>query len=290
MNELVILTGQSGSGITSSKYVFEELGYYIVENIPFDAVNSTLEAFVNNDYKTNKFCLIISLIKAHKVLDLAKKNPHFKTRLVLLTCDLIEIQKRYRLSRHVHPRCFMQKISLKKAIELDLKESQDLFAYADIYIDTTSLNIKALRFNLYNRLSNHVGENITTISFISFGYKNGTPMDLDMIFDVRDIPNPYWVESLRELNGLDQPVIDYMKSFPITQEIIDNIVKFLDFQLECVQQTGRPMYNIGIACSGGQHRSTYVANYLSKHFSNKYRTVVFHRDSPDLNEENLGLI
>ena len=287
MLELVILTGQSGSGITSSKYVLEELGYYIVENIPAEATEVVLQSFINGVYKTKKFCLIVSIFEAKKILELAKSNPQFVTRLILLTADPLEIGKRYRLSRHVHPRCFIQKISLEKAIELDFKERNALVQDADIYIDTTSLSIKAFRFKLYNRLSNHIGDNITTISFISFGYKNGTPLDLDMIFDVRDIPNPYWVDELKSLNGLDEPVINYMKSFPVTQEIIDNIVKFLEFHLECVQKTGRPIYNIGIACSGGQHRSTYVADYLTKHFKKQYKTEVFHRDSPELNEENI---
>lgn len=287
MLELIILTGQSGSGITSSKYVLEELGYYIVENTPYDATEAVLRSFVNGNYKTKKFCLIVSIFEAKKILDLAKSNAQFATRLILLTADPLEIGRRYRLSRHVHPRCFIQKISLEKAIDLDIKERNTLFQDADIYIDTTSLSIKAFRFNLYNRLSNHIGDNITTISFISFGYKNGTPLDLDMIFDVRDIPNPYWVDELKSLNGLDQPVIDYMNSFPITQKIIDNIIKFLEYHLECVQKTGRPIYNIGVACSGGQHRSTYVADYLAKHFEKQYKTEVFHRDSPELNEENV---
>ncbi|HNX16054.1 MAG TPA: RNase adapter RapZ [Bacilli bacterium] len=286
MFQLDILTGPSGSGITSAKFVFEELGYYIVVNSPYEATESILNSFLSGSYKTNKFCLVVSIFDAKKILEFAKKNPQFHTRLVLLYADRIEIQKRYRLSRHVHPRCFTQKISLDQAIDLDYKESNDLFQDADIYIDTTALSIKALRINLYNKLSDRIGENITAISFISFGYKNGTPMDLDMVFDVRDIPNPYWVDDLKPLNGLDKPVIDYMNSFPETHQIIDNIVKFLEFHLECVQKTGRPIYNIGIACSGGQHRSTYVAHYLAEHFKNKYKTRVFHRDSPELNEDN----
>lgn len=287
MFELLIVTGQSGSGITSSKYVLEELGYYIVENTPYDATEAVLNSFVNGTYKTKKFCLIVSIFEAKKIFELVKSNSQFATRLILLTADPLEIQKRYRLSRHVHPRCFIQKITLEKAIEFDFKERNALVQDADIYIDTTSLSIKAFRFKLYNRLSNHIGDNITTISFISFGYKNGTPLDLDMIFDVRDIPNPYWVDELKSLNGLDEPVIKYMKSYPVTQQIIDNIVKFLEFHLECVQKTGRPIYNIGVACSGGQHRSTYVADYLAKHFKEQYKTEVFHRDSPELNEKNI---
>jgi len=287
MLELNILTGPSGSGISSSKFVFEELGYYIVENAPFEATDAILKSFLSNAYKTKKFCLVVSLFDAKQILEISRKYSEFKTKLILLSADPNEIRKRYRLSRHVHPRCLTQQISLGKAIELDNKETANLFSDADIYIDTSTLSIKSLRINLYNKLTGKKDENITSIYFVSFGYKNGTPMDLDMIFDVRNIPNPYWIDNLKALNGTDKQVIDYMNSFPETQKIIDNIVRFLEIHLAYVQKTGRPIYNIGVACSGGQHRSTYVANYLAEHFSHQYKTEAIHRDSPELNKDYL---
>ena len=114
----------------------------------------------------------------------------------------------------------------------------------------------------------------------TFGIKNGIPQGIDEFLDVRAIPNPYWVEELKALTGEDQKVIDYMRSFPITQEILDNITNYLESHLKEIQKTGRGSYTIGIACSGGQHRSTYVANYLTEYFSNIYRTHVVHRDIP----------
>lgn len=285
MKELKILTGPSGSGITSCKFVFEELGYYIVENAPTSSVEAVLEAFNQPPVGINKFCLIVPIGVAQRVLDIARQHPEFKTELVLLTCDPNEIRKRYRLSRHAHPKTVGRKLSLDQAIDLDVKEATSLFSEADIYIDTTALGIKFLRINLYNKLTGSSGENITSIYFISFGYKNGIPTDMDMIFDVRTIPNPYWVDELKVLNGADQAVIDYMQSFPETQQVLDNIVNYLQFHLAQVQKRGRPIYNIGIACSGGQHRSTYVANYLATYFSKKYKTQAIHRDSPALNEE-----
>lgn len=283
MLELTILTGPSGSGITSAKFVFEELGYYIVENAPYEATDAILDSFKSKTYKTHRFCLIVSLFDAKRIYEKAKEDQSFKTILVLLTADKNEIFKRYRLSRHVHPRCLTQQIDLDKAVELDNKEAINLFSDADIYIDTSTLNIKSLRNNLYNKLTHRSGNDNTSIYFISFGYKNGTPIDLDMIFDVRTIPNPYWVDELKSLNGTDQAVIDYMNSFPETKKIIANIVTFLESHLEDIQKSGRAIYNIGIACSGGQHRSTYVANYLADYFSKKYKTEAQHRDSPELN-------
>ena len=119
---------------------------------------------------------------------------------------------------------------------------------------------------------------------MSFGFKNGSPAGVDDIIDVRVLPNPYWVEELAPLNGKDKPVIDYINSFPITQEFLTNLTHYLDFLLEEVQKMERPSYTIGIACSGGQHRSTFVAEYLGKHYKDKYKVKVVHRDSPYLNK------
>ena len=124
------------------------------------------------------------------------------------------------------------------------------------------------------------------VNFISFGFKNGTPSGLDMIFDVRNIPNPYWVENLKELTGYDLEVIEYMKSFPQTRTLLNRITTFLSSHLPEMQGCGRTSYNIGIACSGGQHRSTFVANYLKEYYSDNYVTHVMHRDTPELNERN----
>lgn len=284
MLELKILTGPSGSGITSAKFIFEELGYYIVENPPLGSVEAVLTSFTSGNYRTKRFCLIVPISVAGEILKTVKENPSFKSELVLLATDPKEIIKRYRLSRHMHPRCFERKMGLEKAISLDNEEVGALLSSADIYIDTTALSVKSLRMNLYHKLTDSSKEGITSIYFVSFGYKNGMPMDMDMIFDVRSIPNPYWVEELKSLNGNDEPVIQYMNSFPETKEIIDNIISFLQVHLAYVQKTGRANYNIGIACSGGQHRSTYVANVLAKHFAGQYKTQAVHRDSPALNE------
>lgn len=285
MMELVILSGPSGSGISSARFVFEELGYYIVENCPLSTCKATLDAFDSLNYRNNKFCMIVSIDNAKKVNEIASLDNRFHNKLVLLYSTKEEIIKRYRLSRHAHPRALQTNVSLDSAIELDIKNVNELISDATIYINTSSLTIKQLRIILYQQLDNHTNEAITTVNFISFGYKNGVPLDLDMMFDVRTLPNPYWVESLKELDGGDKEVIDYINSFPITKTIINNIIDYLSIHLKEIQKSGRGFYNIGIVCSGGKHRSTYVANLLKKHFENDYRTTVVHRDSPYLNKE-----
>ena len=283
MKQLFILSGPSGSGVSSSKFVFEELGYYVIDNAPAEITESLLDVLCdNNDAKG--FCLMPRIEGAERVLEIAKRDERFETKFILLETEKDELIKRYALSRHAHPRSILQKMSLERAIDLDVKDVDRLTKFADYEIDTTRLTIKELRINLYNKLTGKDTENITKITFVSFGLKNGIPVGLDAMFDVRIIPNPYWIEKLSSLTGEDQEVIDYIMSFDVTHELLDQIVSYLDYYIPKMQELGRASYTVGIACSGGQHRSTFVANYLANHFKDKYDVSAVHRDSPELNK------
>lgn len=284
MKRLVILSGPSGSGVTSARIVFEELGYYIVEGAPVDTISYVLKSFKEGKYKTDLFCLIVGVQDTRKVFEVAKKETFFNTSICLLTASKESILKRYTLTRHTHPRSVLSKITLEKAVDADLVDAVNIYPDADFTIDTTCLTPKELRRQILSRYQSEETEQEFAVTFMSFGLKNGLPMALDMLFDVRNIPNPYWVPALKELTGLDKPVVDYMLSFPKTQEFLDELVRFIEYQLSEVKASERSSYVIGIACSGGQHRSTFVADYLAKHFSKKYKTVALHRDTPELNE------
>lgn len=283
MKNIVIMTGPSGSGLSSAEFVFEELGYFIMKNPPVNSIEAILND-INNDDHFNNFCLMVNSIFAEKIIKLCKSRNDAKYRFIALNCNENELNKRYSLSRHVHPRASAFNLSTSDAIKLDIKDILNVVNEVDLYIDTTSLSVKSLRTRLYKFLENIEEDQITSVTFISFGIKNGIPQGIDEFLDVRMIPNPYWVDELKELTGEDQKVIDYMMSFPTTQEVLDNMVAYLKKQLMQVRKEERGSYTIGIACSGGQHRSTFVANYLAKQFSKDYRTQVIHRDSPNLNK------
>ena len=284
MNKLVILSGPSGSGISSCRFVFEELGFYVVENTPGELVPQLLDLYVKKAISARGLCIMPSISSAKSTYEYAKKDERFKTTLIVLDTQKDEILKRYALSRHDHPRAILFGVPLEKAIELDIKDAEELGAIADIYIDTTDLTSKELRNFIYNKIENKKTNNATKVTFMSFGFKNGTPAGVDDIIDVRILPNPYWVAELAPMNGRDKPVIDYINSFPVTEKFLKHLVDYIEFLLEEVQKSERPSYTIGIACSGGQHRSTYVADYLGNHFKDKYNVAVIHRDSPYLNK------
>ncbi len=284
MKNIVLITGTAGSGLSSAEYVFEELGYFVVKNVPPVSLNSVVDEFLKNK-KYKNVAIVAHAINARESIEAIKDRKDANYRIIVLSCEKEELLKRYALTRRVHPRVVTQKVSATKAIELDIDEIVSVKKYANLFIDTTALTVKQLRTRLYKFLENVEEDRITSVNFMSFGLKNGIPQGMDMFFDVRLIPNPYWVEDLKELTGEDQEVIDYMNSYPVTQEIINNIVNYLKVYIKDLVKSGRGSYTIGVACSGGQHRSTYVANYLSDYFSKEYRTQVFHRDCPQLNKE-----
>ena len=284
MNRLIVLTGPSGSGLSSAKYVFEESGFYIVENPPKDLITNLLDTFEKMSKKIHNFCLILNIADAKETIDIIRQNKKFKSKVILLLAGKQELIKRYALTRHVHIRSVMENIPLEKAIDEDLKDANIIAPEADASLDTSSLSIKLLHKFVNEFVDFYKQDKGMVVNFISFGLKNGTPSGLDMVFDVRSIPNPYWVEGLKELTGYDKPVIDYMNKFPQTKTLLNRIVTFLSSQLSEVKESGRTTYNVGIACSGGQHRSTYVAHYLCDYFSDTYITNVIHRDTSSLND------
>ena len=284
MNRLVVLTGVAGSGVSSAKYVFEEEGFYIVENPPKELIPDLLESFNNRSKKIHNFCLILNVSEVKESLPILKKNKNFKTKIILLMAGKQELIKRYALTRHVHVRSVMENLPLEKAIEKDLIDANALVPEVDLSLDTSSISVKLMRQFVREFIDMSSKDKGMIVNFVSFGLKNGTPSGLDMIFDVRSIPNPYWVEELKELTGYDQKVIDYMNKFPQTKTLLNRITTFLSSQLHESQEGGRTSYNVGIACSGGQHRSTYVAKFLADYFSDTYITNVIHRDTSELNE------
>ena len=283
MKNVVLLTGSAGSGLSSAEYVFEELGYYVSKNIPSSSIETVVSDLLSSNNKFQNICLIVHAYNANETYKLLSKRKDASYCFVVLRCEKEELLKRYALTRRVHPRSVTDKIAPTEAIEGDVKDILEVSKYADYLIDTTSLTVKELRAKLYKYLANVNESKMTSVNFVSFGIKNGIPQGIDCFFDVRLIPNPYWVEELRELNGTDQKVIDYMLSFDITEKVIGDIVKYLEHYLKELQKSGRANYTIGIGCSGGQHRSTYVANYLAEYFSKEYRTQAIHKDSPKLN-------
>ena len=285
MKKIYILTGPSGAGASTAKFVFEELGFYILENFPAVLTNELIGKVIANRPETENVCLIPRISEAKALFLELKKHSEFEIVTILLDCSSEELIRRYALTRHTHPMSALSGIGLEDAIKNDLALVNQLRGRCDLYIDTSKTTIKELRTTLYNKIENlDSKKGITTVKFVSFGMKNGIQKDIDMMIDCRILPNPFWVESLKDKTGEDIDVIDYLNSYPETGHFLDNTIAYLEYHLAEMQKSGRGYYVVGVACSGGQHRSTYVANYLKKYFGKKYKTLAYHRDSPELNK------
>lgn len=282
MVELIIFTGVSGGGKTLGMQCFEESGYQVTDNIPVAVADEYFNVIEKEPDKYKKVALTVSLFNAKETFELALKHKSFETKFVGITCSEAVLNERFRLTRKLHPRQ-VEGLSLDQCIKEDLAEIRKLRDYFGFFIDTTKLSKNEFRNVIFDTCLEN--RHKFTVSFYSFGYKISVPQDIETVFDVRLLPNPYWVPELKNKNGFDKEVIDYVLSAPETKEYLKNIIKYLDFYLEELKKNDRNHASIGIACSGGQHRSVVIANYLCEYYSKKYVTNVSHKDLPRKPEE-----
>ena len=277
MIELVIVTGAYGAGKSLAAQAFEEAGFYVTDRIPLGVIDSFFNELQNNQDKYTRVALTVENDIALETYKKAKKYQEFSIKFLGITCDANTLNERYRLSRKVHPK-EPHGMSLEEAINSDLDNMKKLRDYFDVYIDTAKMTKNEFRNRIYDAVIGK--EKKFTVAFISFGYKIAVPQDIETVFDVRLLPNPFWVPALREKTGLDQEVKDYVLNAPETKEYLKHVFAYLDFYLEELKKNDRKHATIGFACSGGQHRSVAIAEYVAKHYAEKYHTSVTHKDLP----------
>lgn len=276
MIELDIITGIGGAGKSSALYTFEENGFYVTDNVPFEVAEKLFETFIKDPKKYAKVALAVSLEIALKIYELAKNYGDFHINFIGLYCEKAELLSRYRLSRRKHPKEAVG-LPLEEAIDLEIKQINEMRLSFTHFIDTSKLSISEFRKQLiFVALGSH--QNDFVVTFVSFGYKRSVPQDVETVFDVRLLPNPYWVPELRHLNGLDEKIIHYVLDNDVTKEFLEHVISYLDYYLPRLKQSERTHATIGIACSGGQHRSVVIAEYLNKHYSKEYKTRVIHKE------------
>lgn len=281
MTELIIFTGVSGGGKTLAMQHFEESGFFVTDNIPVIVIKNFFDEINKNPKKYPKVALTVSLENAKEAFELVKNYKNFKVKCIGITCSAEILNQRFRLTRKLHPKQATG-VPLEKCIEDDLSYIRSLRDYFDIFVDTTKLSKTEFRNVIFDTCLGN--EHKFTVSFYSFGYKISVPQDIETVFDVRLLPNPYWVSELKNLNGNDQAVKDYVLNAPETKEYLKHVINYLDFYLAELKKNDRNHASIGIACSGGQHRSVVIANYLCEYYSKQYTTNVSHKDLPKDNK------
>ncbi|MCE9687091.1 RNase adapter RapZ [Shewanella sp. AS16] len=277
--KLVIVSGRSGSGKSVALRVLEDLGYYCVDNLPLQLIGSLLEQFKGSNDLVAISIDVRNMPEQEKVLEqqLARLPQGTELSSFYLNASDKVLLKRYSETRRLHP-LSKSKVSLQEAIKLEGKLLEPVSKLVDHYIDTSNLNIYELSDQVRQILLGSVDKELV-INFESFGFKHGMPTEADFMFDVRFLPNPHWEAELRPLTGLDEPVQDFLSRQPLVNKFIWQIENLLETWLPHLERNNRSYLTIAIGCTGGQHRSVYVAEQLAKRFANgKHKVQARHRE------------
>lgn len=284
---LTIITGMSGAGKTVAVQCLEDMGYFCIDNLPPMLLVKFIEMIRQSQSKMDKIAVVMDLRgraffrHLSKALDeVARKDFIIQQVLFLEASDEVLI-RRYKETRRNHPLAPQGRIS--EGIKRERKLLSEIKGRAQIILDSSNLKPVQLRHKIQELFSEGKDETFSVHVF-SFGFKYGSPIDADLLFDVRFLPNPYYIEKLRPQTGLDDAVSSYVLKYPETQQFLTKLIDLLDFTLPYYHKEGKRQIVIGIGCTGGQHRSVTIAEYLCRHFAAKYRTVVTHRDM----EKRLG--
>ncbi|OUS31719.1 RNase adaptor protein RapZ [Gammaproteobacteria bacterium 45_16_T64] len=280
---LIIISGRSGSGKTTALHVLEDIGYYCVDNLPapllpaltlqltLEAASTVTKIAVGIDARNNQN----QLQRFDEALD-ALKPIDIDVDIIYLDADSKTLLKRFSETRRKHPGT-KSNVSLSEAIEKEKQLLDPIARAADLKIETSQLNLHDLRDLIHQRIDSE--RQGMSLLFKSFGFKYGIPVDADLVFDARCLPNPYWVPELRTQSGLDQGVIDFLSKEPPVKEMHSDIVSYLERWLPRFAANNRSYMTVAIGCTGGHHRSVYLTEALHKHFENTFaNTQTRHRD------------
>ena len=278
-----VISGTSGSGKTIALQVLEDLGFYCIDNIPASLISELAARVLGNNTPEHNCAISIDARNQDFIGDLEEifKNLNsfnLDTQIIFLDADDQTLLKRYSETRRKHPLSDAD-TSLAEAIAKERHLLQHIAKIADTTINTAHTTPHELR-SLIRDASEQGGEHSLTLQFKSFGFKYGTPNDLDFMFDVRCLPNPHWQADLKALTGLDEKVISFLSEQPLCDEMYLNIQQFVENWLPHFIDDNRNYISVGIGCTGGQHRSVYLAQKLNAYFSNKsnIRTLIRHRE------------
>ncbi|MCL5426016.1 MAG: RNase adapter RapZ [Gammaproteobacteria bacterium] len=266
--QLVIISGRSGSGKSIALQALEDLGYYAIDNLPAMLLGSLVDELRDQGERTH---LAVS-IDARNLPGALERLPaqleelrqrQIDFQVIYLTTDARILLERYSATRRRHPLTRDSEMTLEEAINKEEETLHDIRDLADLLIDTSRLSVHDLRRRITDQVA-HQRRDQLTLTFESFGYKRGVPMDADLVFDVRCLPNPYWDPTLRQFTGRDANIVAFLSSYPIVDDMSNDIQAWLERWLPAYQNSQRSYMTIAIGCTGGQHRSVYMVEQLAK--------------------------
>ncbi|MDD1605402.1 MAG: RNase adapter RapZ [Methylococcaceae bacterium] len=282
--KLLIVSALSGAGKSTALDTLEDCGYYCIDNLPVTLLEDFIGHVMLADEKTYEKTAIgidarnknDSLNNFSDCLDLIRSKG-IACEIIFLHADEATLLKRYSETRRKHPLTDAN-IPLKDALKIEKAMLEPIARHANVVIDTSRTHYHQLRELIRDQIDERNFKHIS-LQFQSFGFKNGIPLDANFVFDARTLPNPYWIPELRGLTGKDQLVIDFLKEQALVTELFQDIADFLTRWLPRFDAEGRSYLTVAIGCTGGQHRSVYLADALSQRFKNPaLNVIVRHRD------------
>lgn len=280
--ELVILTGISGAGKASALKAFEDLGYQAVDNLPLELMPE-FAGLVGKSKDIQRAAIVVD-VREGQALDrlpeiLKRIKRVLPTRVVFLDAQDSVLVRRYSETRRPHPLRRSETVSRSIVEERQLLDS--VRNVADTLIDTSRFNVHELRADIQKRFGHEDQSQQLLVSCLSFGFKNGVPLDADMVFDVRFLPNPHFVPEFQHKTGLDPKVAAYVNGFPQTGEFLDKVTDLMLYLMPHYVKEGKSYLTVAFGCTGGQHRSVMMAEEMARRLSKAgYQVKAVHRDMP----------
>ena len=279
----VIVTGMSGSGKRTAMKMLEDVGFYCVDNLPVALIEKFVELIAMPNSEVNKVALGVdvradqSFDGVCRILEKLKENGYLFEILFLEASDAV-LLKRYKETRRLHP--LSPKGRVEEGIHKERETLEEIRRKADYIIDTSKLLTRELKEEIDNIFIHNKEYNSLIVSILSFGFKNGIPADADLVFDVRFLPNPFYIDELKHKTGNDKEVQDYVMEFPEASEFLGKLVDMLDFLIPNYVKEGKHQLVVEIGCTGGKHRSVTLANelYAKMKDHGTYGTKLYHRD------------
>jgi UPF0042 nucleotide-binding protein len=280
---LIVISGRSGSGKSTALHQLEDEGFYCIDNLPVSLLPALMEKVSNEEFGLFQGTAVcIDARNAWKDLEnfrniLNSLPATVETQVLYLDAQVDSLLQRFGETRRRHP-LSTKSIPLAEAIDRERELLEPISSCANLVLDTSQMTVYELRDEIKQRL---LGSSAGTMSILiqSFGFKRGVPADADLVFDVRMLPNPHWVKELRLKTGLDHEVAAFLENQPMTAELYDDISHYLDNWLPRYREGNRSYLNVALGCTGGQHRSVYLADRLFKHYQTQYPAIhIRHRE------------
>ena len=279
--DVTVITGMSGAGRSEAANVLEDLGFFVIDNLPPALIGKVAE-LARGGERPHRYGLVVDVRSGSFMSDLGRaladlRASGARTRVLFLEASDDALVRRFEATRRRHPLADTDRVL--EGIQKERALLEELKGGADVVLDTSRLNVHELRDRLVEIFAEDFASTALQVNVVSFGYKHGLPLDVDLVFDCRFLPNPHWVEALRVLDGRDPAVRDYVLDQPESEAFLAELTRLFELTLPAYQREGKSYLSIGVGCTGGRHRSVAIAESLGVILGDLgYHPHVRHRD------------